>query len=79
MANRYELDEMAAGKHARPTVEDVSQLSDQDHIDSAQLNNLGKKSVLKVIQPPPQPQSLLTTRRETLEDGQSLDSAVPSS
>ncbi|KAI1064959.1 hypothetical protein LB507_001241 [Fusarium sp. FIESC RH6] len=47
MANRYELDEMAAGKHARPTVEDVSQHSDQDHMDSAQLNKLGKKSVLK--------------------------------
>lgn len=48
MATRYELDEMAAGKHARPTVEDVSQYSDQDHMDSAQLNKLGKKSVLKV-------------------------------
>jgi hypothetical protein len=48
MANRYELDEMSAGKHARPTVEDVSQHSDQDHMDSAQLNKLGKKSVLRV-------------------------------
>ena len=48
MATRYELDEMAAGKHARPTVEDISQHSDQDHMDSAQLNKLGKKSVLKV-------------------------------
>ncbi|SCB64310.1 unnamed protein product [Fusarium graminearum] len=47
MANRYELDGLGSGKHTRPMVEDVSQLSDQDHMDSAQLNILGKKSVLK--------------------------------
>lgn len=52
MANRYELDDVATRKRARPTVEDVSQLSDQDHMDSAQLNNLGKKSVLKVTPSP---------------------------
>lgn len=70
MANRYELDGLGSGKHARPTVEDVSQLSDQDHMDSAQLNMLGKKSVLKVnisLCPSTPP---LTTSRETLEDGQ---------
>jgi hypothetical protein len=47
MATQYELDDMA-GKHPRPTVEDVSQSSDQDHLDSAQLAKLGKKAVLKV-------------------------------
>ncbi|QPC67415.1 hypothetical protein HYE67_009646 [Fusarium culmorum] len=47
ISQEYELDGLGSGKHARPTVEDVSQLSDQDHMDSAQLNMLGKKSVLK--------------------------------
>lgn len=47
MATQYELDDMA-GKHPRPTVEDVSLSSDQDHLDSAQLAKLGKKAVLKV-------------------------------
>ena len=79
MANRYELDEMAAGKHARPTVEDVSQHSDQDHMDSAQLNKLGKKSVLKVSSNIATQSSLLTPARGTLEAGLSSDLVVLSS
>jgi hypothetical protein len=71
MANRYELDEMAASKRARPTVEDVSQFSNQDHMDSAQLNMLGKKSVLKVTIIFCSPIPPLISSRETLEDGQS--------
>ncbi|KAF4440352.1 hypothetical protein F53441_12300 [Fusarium austroafricanum] len=45
MATPYELNDMP--KHPRSTVENASQLSDQDHMDNAQLAKLGKKSVLK--------------------------------
>ncbi|KAI1028446.1 hypothetical protein LB503_002692 [Fusarium chuoi] len=47
MATQYELNDMPAAKHPRSTVEDASVSSDQDHMDSAQLAKLGKKSVLK--------------------------------
>ncbi|RKL16410.1 hypothetical protein BFJ68_g5022 [Fusarium oxysporum] len=44
MATQYELNDMAAAKHPRSTVEDASESSDQDHMDNAQLAKLGKKS-----------------------------------